>query len=475
MKKFRTFLLIILIVPCMFLFSACSKPAYVVGIEKTAIDGTSSTYTVTYSDGSTSNFSVQNGADGKDGQDASIESIFKECVKRGLYKDESNESFREFLADYLSVEVEQNDEKAAINKAMCSSVAIFSGNWKGSHIYDMCAGSGVIISMDSTSDVAYILTNYHVAYSTNKGKIATYLTCYLYGAPINLQNKGTEYNPYYAPDATAIGCTYIGGSMNYDLAVLKVSTTDLLNANENARPVTFAEKYEVGETAIAIGNPEGEGISVTKGIINVDSENMGIKSINGIGVSYYRVMRIDTAINGGNSGGGLFNQKGELIGIVNAKLEDVSIDNMAYALPLDNITRVARNIIYNYETYHEVRGVEKLILGVSTIGQNSRYIYNPTTSEMYIVEDTVIKDVSANSLAESVHLQAEDILTGIAINSVENKIDLTRSFQLGDILLDVREGDKIWIYYSRQNSKQTYIAQDPIQITVTSSMLQSID
>lgn len=76
----------------------------------------------------------------------------------------------------------------------------------------------------------------------------------------------------------------------------------------------------VGDSVIAIGNPNAGGIAVTQGILSMESEYITMTAADNVSTVQIRVMRVDAAINGGNSGGGLFNDSGELIGIVNAKV-----------------------------------------------------------------------------------------------------------------------------------------------------------
>ncbi len=150
----------------------------------------------------------------------------------------------------------------------------------------------------------------------------------------------------------------MGGTITCDLAVIRAKTQDVFNINPNVTEITFADSYTVGETAIAIGNSENEGISVTKGIVSVDNEYINYAIDNNI--RSYRSMRIDTAIYGGNSGGGLFNKKGELIGITNAG--DGTDQNINYAIPLNIVRPVIENIMFN-------KTLKTLALGVEVYGE----------------------------------------------------------------------------------------------------------
>ena len=116
------------------------------------------------------------------------------------------------------------------------------------------AGSGVIYKIDKNNGNAYIITNYHVVYnsqSNTENGISNNIKVYLYGQ----ENE-----------AYAIPATYVGGSMNYDLAILKVEGSRVL-AESNAVAVTFADSNDVSvlDQAIAVGNPEALGISATLG------------------------------------------------------------------------------------------------------------------------------------------------------------------------------------------------------------------
>ena len=204
--------------------------------------------------------------------------------------------------------------------------------------------------------------------TTTADKLAKKINIFQYGGAEYATPSGTYDSDGY-PEIVygegSIEVDFIGGALNYDLAVLKVKTSKLLEVNEHAKPVTIADGYNLGETAIAIGNPEGEGFSVTSGIVSVLSEEIEMTGADDRTSCEFRVMRIDTAVNGGNSGGGLFNNKGEWIGIVNAKAVSSDIDNIAYTLPVDNITKVANNILHYYELTGDIAQVKKLVLDMS--------------------------------------------------------------------------------------------------------------
>ena len=274
-----------------------------------------------------------------------------------------------------------------------------------------------------------------------------------------------------------VECTFIGGSMNYDIAILKVSTNSLKAVNPDAKAVTIADGYSLADTAIAIGNPEGDGISVTSGIVSVVSEEITMTRVDKNGNVKFRVMRIDTAINGGNSGGGLFNDKGELIGIVNSKLTTTAngstVDNIAYALPYDNVTKVAENIIDQYESSLTLASnssylnVLKLYLGVSVTSENTQTLYNYKTDEITISEDVLVVSVEENLLTERKGIKEGDIITSIVINDTEYEIN--RYYELSELLLMVRVGDNVLINVARDNLNHSIVLG-----TITSDMMITI-
>ena len=187
--------------------------------------------------------------------------------------------------------------------------------------------------------VEYIKARHDVEYSED-------IKLYLYGMEMKTSDKKSY----------AITAEYLGGSMMYDIAVLKVTGDENLIASP-ARAVDIADSNDVTilDTAIAIGNPGGDGLSATVGYINVDSEDITVVFETGANSSAevdLRVMRTDAAVNSGNSGGGLFNDKGELIGIVNAKSGNTSEENIGYAIPSNVAIAIADNAI-DYSRFSE--------------------------------------------------------------------------------------------------------------------------
>ena len=313
----------------------------------------------------------------------------------------------------------------------------------------MC-GSAIVYKIGE--DYTYVITNYHVVYSAdansdNGSNIASRIVGYLYGSedsPTDSGNKEDGYTVYNYGDY-GIDFTFVGGSIDYDIALLKVETSKIREVNPNVKQITLAEDYYVGQTAIAIGNPENEGISATEGIVSVDNEYITL-AIDGTSRNY-RSIRIDTAIYGGSSGGGLFNVYGELIGITNAG--NNTDQNINYAIPLEIVKAVAENVLYYYDGTNPSQ-VKKATLGITVTTTNSKYVYDTTLGYGKIKEDITVATVTENSLASTLGLQENDVLLSVSVNS--NKIMFSRSFEIGDFLLNVRAGDEVSFEIKRDDT-----------------------
>ena len=160
-------------------------------------------------------------------------------------------------------------------------------------------------------------------------------------------------------------------------------------------------------------------------------------------------MRIDTAIYAGSSGGGLFNAKGELIGITNAG--NNSDENINYAIPINIVKPVVENIMRNYTG--ERTTVHKILFGVTVTVDNTKYEYDTKTGYGKMTEDIIVKVVEPSSIASALGLQENDILTAIKVN--DTTYTLNRYFELGDIALTIKAGDSLSISYTRGTDNLT--------------------
>lgn len=272
------------------------------------------------------------------------------------------------------------------------------------------AGSGVIISKDG-----YIVTNNHVVEGANKITVRT--------------KDGTEY-----------AAKLIGTDAATDLAVIKIEASDLA-----AAILGTSSSLSVGDEAIAIGNPLGElGGTVTRGIISALDREI---TIDGQSMT---LLQTDTAINKGNSGGGLFNSNGELIGIVNAKSSGTSVEGLGFAIPIDTAKPVIESLISNgYVSGRPQLGVSM----VNITSEQSAFQAGVNELGVYIAK------VTNGSAADEAGLQVKDrviSVDGTEVSSSSEIAKIVNSKSVGDTLTLVveRDGKQITITATLKEAQQ---------------------
>ena len=388
---------------------------------------------ITYQDGTRQNLGVvvgKDGADGQDGKDGEDGKDGKDGVGAG--ESESNT---------IIIEGEGSKVSAASSKGLRSAVSIFctftatvqQGGWRpGSSSTTeeeySSAGSGVIYKLDKSKGDAFIITNYHVVYDSSSNTangISDDISVYLYGSEI----LGRE-----------MKATYVGGSQYYDIAVLYIENSEVLRESEAvAAHIADSDKIVVGENAIAIGNAQGYGIAASMGVVSVDSEYIDMTAADEKTQISIRVIRVDTAVNPGNSGGGLYNGLGELIGIVNAKMIDDSVENIGYAIPSNVAVSIAENIIY-YCFGKEGERVQRAMLGITISTTDSKAVYDPDTATISVKETVTVHEVSEGGLAYGAVI-AGDVLVSAVLNG--RTYEITRQHHVIDMMLDARVGDVV--------------------------------
>ena len=419
-----------------------------------------------------------NGTNGEDGSDLKIQDVYEEAKAAGY-----EGTFLEFLKEYLSVDLVENNDTETIAKNVSSVVSVccaftttttyrqqgwFNGTVNKTIIEaSAAAGSGVVIDLDKEKGNALIVTNYHVLYSLGvdtENDISDCIYVYPYGAR-NLFNSGGELDQttgkYLLSDANKDGkvdkndqgdmggdgikATFVGGAMDYDIALLKVENSQYLKTSAVTKATMGnSDEIMVGEKVYAIGNANGMGISVTSGVVSVESETIDMSALdNAAEKVYYRVLRTDAAINHGNSGGALFNANGDLIGITNAKNVEEETDNMGYALPITQVKNLVKNIQANGGV------VQRAMLGVTMRTSASNASFNES-GKLVITEEITVESVSSGASAEG-KLQLGDVVKAFVIDGKTTTI--TRSYMLNDLLLTVRKGDTITLKVLRGASK----------------------
>ena len=264
-------------------------------------------------------------------------------------------------------------------------------NYFGYQTTAAAAGSGFILTQDG-----YILTNYHVVESSDSIKVTTY-------------------------DGTSYDAQLIGYDESNDIAVLKVDANDLT-------PVVLgdSDSVSVGDSVVAIGNPLGElTFSLTTGVVSALDRPVTFST-----GSTMNLIQTDCAINSGNSGGALFNLYGEVIGITNAKYSsssassEASIDNIGFAIPIDQVRSIFESIITNGY-------IVKPYIGV-TVSDVS------TESQSYgLPQGAAVRSVTENGPAAEAGLQENDIITtvnGEAITGSNDLVKLVKAASAGDTL-----------------------------------------
>lgn len=356
--------------------------------------------------------------------------LFEEAVRDGY-----RGSYVEFLKE---IGTTVSDDSAAINYALTSVVSIESRYNGGRNV---SAGSGVFYSIDKSRGDAYVITNYHVVCSTTYG-LCKDINVYLYGGVY-----GTR----------AIRASFYGGATEYDIAVLKISGSSILKETESdpvyARAVTFGDSdgITVGERVYALGNPNGDGFSATGGIVSVDAEYINVARADNERESVQLLeIRIDASINHGNSGGGLFNSAGELVGIVNARSEEEGIVAFGYAIPVNLVKPLVENILDNYATAKGAAYSAKL--GVTVTKKDGKGVYDEETGKYYIEEKLTVQSVNLGSAARAAGLEAGDTFLSVTLKHAaggEKAVSITRDYHLSNLLLEVRYRDTLVIRISR--------------------------
>ena len=276
-------------------------------------------------------------------------------------------------------------------------------SWYGQNQVESGAGSGVIISSDG-----YILTCAHV----------------VDGASTITVTIGDK-------DYTA---TLVGEDTTSDIAVIKIDADGLTPAT-----VGNSDSLKVGQSVMAVGNPLGElGGTVTGGMISALNRSVTIQGSSS--VNTMSLIQMDASVSPGNSGGGLFNMNGELVGIVNAKSSSSDAEGLGFAIPINDAIKVAQELLENgYVTGRPYLGITYLaVTDAQTASQLGVNAYG-----VYVVE--VVK----GGPAEKAGLQAGDRIVSVDGTEIASKDDL------GTLMQKHTAGDTLSITIARDGQMQT--------------------
>ena len=259
--------------------------------------------------------------------------------------------------------------------------------WGGQQVLSG-AGSGVILTTDG-----YIVTNYHVV-------------------------EGAQQITVTLHDDSTYTATVVGSDQQSDIALLKIEATGLTPA-----VLGDSDSVQVGEVVIAVGNPMGTlGGTVTDGIVSALNRDISVEG------NEMTLMQTSAAISPGNSGGGLFNTNGELIGIVNAKYSDEDAEGLGFAIPVNTMKTVVQDLLENgYVTGRPALGITVITVGdVQTAMQ-----YGVSSLGVYV------NSVDEGSGAEAAGMKAGDRIVSIGTQLVESTDDVTnalKSYNVGDVV-----------------------------------------
>lgn len=290
-------------------------------------------------------------------------------------------------------------KKTADSVVEISTESVVTGSFAQQYV-QQGAGSGVIISQDG-----YILTNNHVINGANSVKVRL--------------RDGTEYD-----------ATIIGSDSDNDIALLKVNATGL-------SPATFGDSNSlaVGDYVVAIGNPLGElGGTVTDGIISALARKVTIED------TQMTLLQTNAQVNPGNSGGGLFNANGELVGIVNAKQSATEVEGIAFAIPINNVL----DILSDLKEYGYVTGKVDLGIDFTDItSDETAFYYGVNQTGCYVLS------VDSGSNAEKAGVTRGDLVTKVNDTDVSSSSDITAALEKAEV------GDTVTFTVSRRGTSKT--------------------
>lgn len=260
------------------------------------------------------------------------------------------------------------------------------------------AGSGVIVTTDG-----YIVTNNHVVDGADKITVKT-------------------------ADEKSYTAKLVGVDSETDIAVIKIEAKGLKSASFGK-----SSTLEVGDEIVAIGNPLGElSGTVTNGIVSALSREVTIEN------ETMNLIQTNASINAGNSGGGLFDKNGLLVGVVNAKAAGNNVEGIGFAIPIDT----AKNVIEQIMDYGYVKG--RVTSGLTLID-----ILDENTARQYSVNEL---GVYIYSVAEGSNAEKAGLKSGYIVKSVNgNKVESASDFKA--VIKKLKVGDKIKVTVSNGMSE----------------------
>lgn len=277
-----------------------------------------------------------------------------------------------------------SDVSAIVKKARASVVGVEAETYTG--YITSRTGSGIILSEDG-----YIVTNSHVISGCDSIVVTL--------------DSGEEYAAFV-----------VGDDSYSDIAVLKIDAENLETA-----VLGDSDQVEVGQPAIAIGNPTGylQG-TTTFGIISGVDRNMVVNN------TVMNLLQTDAAINAGNSGGPLLNQYGQVIGINSAKVTISGYEGLGFAIPINVVRPIAEELVRNGSV------ISRPMLGVNVVRLSSM------ASGFYgMPQGLYLTDVDENSHAAAAGLKAGDVITHInelRVTTLSDAVIIRDQYAANDVI-----------------------------------------
>ena len=329
------------------------------------------------------------------------------------------ETPQEGLAQTISYNV-NSDVTQAVNKVSDAVVGVINMQQTNFFTQEGNEGTGSGVIYKKSGDKAYVVTNHHVIERANEIEVSL-------------------------ADGTRIPAKLLGSDVITDLAVLEIDGSDV----DVIAEFGSSEMLQVGEPALAIGNPLGLRFSstVTQGIISATERSIPVDLTGNGQIDWYaEVLQTDAAINPGNSGGALVNIEGQVIGINSMKIAQSSVEGIGFAIP----TEIAIPVIEDLESIGEVRRPQ-MGVGIRSLNEIPSTYWQET---LRLPEDikggVVVTSISPNSPADRAGLQEYDVIVEIEGEAINDGHDL-RKF----LYTEKKIGDEIDVDIYRNGTRET--------------------
>ena len=393
---------------------------------------------------------------GKDGKSVDYYAMYEKAQETGEIA--TDVTFLQFIQDYITTSGSADEMLYSIQNSLLSSVCIavfYKDLYEGPNTQSS-AGAGFVYRLDESDGTMYVITNYHVTYtSSHATNVKYYATLYSDNYMYSESGKSN------AIKTNGIEMEYVGGNLNYDIAVLKTTLAESKAKVKTAYDAGVLKQADiadpnvdlaVGTSCYTIGNPMGEGMSVSEGIVSIAYEEIYINNITGGSSIQMRGIRVSCNINGGNSGGALYNSKGKVIGVINSKREyadssksnSEDIDGVSFAIPLSVALNVADAAID--------QGTDPTFvdLGLEYATKYCTVTYDTSTGLTSSRETTYVSAIEFGSPLIT-KLQVNDVITSFSVTRglVTTNVDMNHYYTLSDYSLKLKSGDVLTIGYSR--------------------------